>query len=44
MSSYSYKSVESILSHNLDREPLPEKRHVRPHPHHQNVRGGKYYR
>jgi transposase len=44
MSSYSYKSVESILSHNLDREPLPEKRHVRPHPHHQNVRGGNYYR
>lgn len=44
MSSYSYKSVESILSHNLDSQPLPEKHHVRPHPHHQNVRGGKYYR
>jgi transposase len=44
MSSYSYKSVESILAHNLDREPLPTKRHVRPHPHHQNVRGGQYYR
>jgi transposase len=44
MSSYSYKSVQSILAHNLDREPLPARRHVRPHPHHQNVRGGNYYR
>jgi transposase len=44
MGAYSYKSVASILAHNLDREPLPETRPVRPHRHHQNVRGGAYYR
>jgi len=44
MGAYSYKSVASILAHNLDREPLPDTRPVRPHRHHRNVRGGAYYR
>lgn len=44
MGAYSYGSVESILAHNLDKEPLPETRPVRVHPHHRNVRGGSYYR
>lgn len=42
--SYSYRSVSSILSHNLDAQPLPELRPTRPHPRHHNVRGATYYR
>jgi len=41
--SYSYRSVESILTHNLDRQPLPEPRATRAHPRHHNVRGSTYY-
>jgi transposase len=44
MGAYSYRSVESILAHNLDREPLPADHFTAPHPHHRNVRGSKYYR
>lgn len=44
MGAYAYKSVASILAHNLDAQPLPEIRPLSPHPHHRNVRGGTYYR
>jgi transposase len=40
---YSYRSVQSILAHGLDKQPLPEARPTRPHPRHQNVRGATYY-
>ena len=42
--SFSYRSVESILKHSLDRQPLPEATASRPHPRHRNVRGAHYYR
>jgi transposase len=41
--SFSYRSVESILKHSLDRQPLPEATASRPHPRHRNVRGAHYY-
>jgi transposase len=42
--SYSYRSVESILKHSLDRQPLPGARPAPPaHPSHGNVRGARYY-
>jgi transposase len=40
----SYRSVESILSHNLDRVPLASSRPHRVHPLHDNLRGASYYR
>jgi len=40
---YSYRSVQSILVHSLDKQPLPEARPNRPHPRHHNVRGATYY-
>jgi transposase len=41
---YSYKSVESILKHSLDRQPLPDDQPpLPPHPPHRNVRGARYY-
>jgi len=40
----SYRSVESILSHGLDAQPLAGERPVRAHPRHANVRGASYYR
>lgn len=40
----SYRSVESILRHGLDSQPLPEDRPVRVHPRHANLRGASYYR
>src|ERR1035438_2492152 len=40
---YSYRSVQSILVHGLDKQPLPEARPTRPHPRHHNVRGATYY-
>ncbi len=46
LQSYSYKSVESILKHNLDQEPLPEAKPEKlatQQPHH-NLRGAAYYR
>jgi transposase len=39
----SYRSVESILRHGLDAEPL-ERPVLRPHPRHANLRGATYYR
>ncbi len=42
--SYSYRSVESILRHSLDRQPLPGAQPApAPHPSHGNVRGPGYY-
>ena len=42
--SCSYRSVESILRHSLDRQPLPGTTATpAPHPAHDNVRGSGYY-
>jgi transposase len=41
--SYSYRSVESILSNGLDNKPLPAPQPLRAHPRHDNVRGSDYY-
>ena len=44
--SYSYRSIESILKNNLDKEPLPDDKEDKSAgtlPHHQNVRGANYY-
>ena len=44
MGACSYKSIESILKHNLDRQPLPKQAEtVTPAVHHSNVRGPNYY-
>ena len=45
LQSYSYKSVQSILKHKLDAEPLPlEQPANTPTPQqHQNLRGARYY-
>jgi transposase len=41
---YSYKSIESILKHDLDRQPLPGKTPTAlSDVHHGNVRGPRYY-
>ncbi|MGH9094940.1 MAG: IS21 family transposase [Acidimicrobiales bacterium] len=40
----SYRSVESILSHGLDAQPLGEKPTPRAHRRHHNLRGPEYYR
>ncbi len=40
---YSYRSVQSILAHGLDKQPLPDDRPSRAHPRHHNVRGSTYY-
>jgi hypothetical protein len=39
----SYKSIESMLTHGLDRCPVPEQRQTTPLPHHANIRGPQYY-
>ena len=39
----SYKSIESILKHDLDRQPLPDKPRLAPAIEHVNIRGPKYY-
>ncbi len=40
----SYKSIESILKHDLDRQPLPQQPETAtPDMHHVNVRGPNYY-
>jgi transposase len=39
----SYRSVESILRHGLDAQPLPGPRPTRTHPRHANLRGAAYY-
>jgi transposase len=41
---HSYRSVESILRHGLDAQPLPERGPARTHPRHPNLRGSEYYR
>lgn len=40
----SYRSVESILSHGLDAQPLPQQSQARAHRRHHNLRGPEYYR
>ena len=39
----SYRSVESILRHGLDRQPLPTAAPTPTHPAHPNLRGAAYY-
>jgi transposase len=39
----SYKSVESILKHGLDRQPVPDKSAAPTATRHANIRGPKYY-
>jgi transposase len=39
----SYRSVESILKHNLDQKPLPEKSDNDTSVEHGNIRGARYY-
>lgn len=39
----SYKSIESILKHGLDRQPLPESKSSAVPIDHDNVRGPEYY-
>jgi transposase len=41
--SFSYRSLEHMLRHGLDKEPLAEPHPLRPHPRHQNLRGAGYY-
>ena len=43
IASPSYRSVDSILKHGLDRTPLPATGARRPHVAHANVRGPAYY-
>jgi transposase len=40
----SYRSVESILSHGLDSQPLGRRPPPRTHRRHHNLRGPEYYR
>ena len=39
----SYKSIESILKHGLDRSPVPEPPGATVSPRHPNIRGPQYY-
>jgi transposase len=39
----SYKSIESILKHDLDRQPLPDRPAAAPAITHANIRGPQYY-
>jgi transposase len=39
----SYKSIESILKHDLDRQPLPGQPAAAPVITHHNIRGAQYY-
>jgi transposase len=41
--SYSYRSVEPMLRHGLDRLSLAEQLPLPVHPRHENLRGGSYY-
>ncbi len=38
-----YRSIESILKHGLDRQPLAPQRVSPPLPAHPNIRGPEYY-
>ena len=44
LQSYSYKSVQSILTHGLDQHPLPEPEAAAAVVAHDNIRGARYYR
>jgi transposase len=39
----SYKSIESILKHDLDQQPLPDPPAAAPVITHSNIRGAPYY-
>jgi hypothetical protein len=39
----SFKSVQAILKHGLDRQPLPAPELSPPAPAHENLRGPDYY-
>ena len=39
----SYRSVQSILKHNLDQKPLPDQSSKNPAIEHTNIRGARYY-
>ena len=39
----SYRSVQSILKHNLDQKPLPDQSSENPPIEHINIRGARYY-
>jgi len=39
----SYRSVESILKHNLEQKPLPDQSSKNPPVEHINIRGARYY-
>jgi transposase len=39
----SYRSVESILKHNLDQKPLAQEQAAEPCIEHTNIRGSQYY-
>ena len=41
---FSYRSIDSMLVHGLDHQPLPTNEPVRAHPRHRNLRGADYYR
>ncbi len=44
MDACSYRSLESILKHNLDQQPLPQLEPEPPLPeHHENLRGSDYF-
>jgi transposase len=43
INSINYKSIDSILRHNLDQQPLPETQPPQPVIEHPNVRGSEYY-
>jgi transposase len=43
ITSPSYRSVDSILKHGLDRAALPDSAPARPRRRHANVRGSGYY-
>jgi hypothetical protein len=40
---YSYKSIESMLKHALDQQPLPGPPTAAPVITHGNIRGAQYY-
>ena len=43
LGSHSYKSIESILRHGLDRQPLAEQTEAALPDDHDNIRGPSYY-
>ena len=41
---YSYKSIESILKHGIDKRPIHDQEPPRANPVHSNIRGPNYYK